>query len=72
MDSDAVQKRLEEVEVRLAHQEYIQDEQARVQLELQQSNHELRRQVEWLRERLRELEGRNAPDPSGHEPPPHY
>lgn len=72
METDALQKRLEELEIRLAHQEFIQDEQARVQLELQQANDELRRQVQWLRDRLRELEGREGVEPGGHEPPPHY
>ncbi len=72
MEPDHLQRRLEELEVRLAHQEYTQEEQARVQLELQQANAELRRQVQWLRDRLRELEAHSAGPEGDEPPPPHY
>jgi len=65
--------RIEALEVRLAHQEYPQDEQARVQHALQQDNQELRRQLQWLRDRLRELEDQGgSPGADNEPPPPHY
>lgn len=65
--------RIEALEIRLAHQEYTQDEQARVQHELQQENQALRRQIQWLRDRLRELEDHSGGPGDGDEPPPpHY
>ncbi|WP_018872964.1 SlyX family protein [Thioalkalivibrio sp. ALJ16] len=72
MQPDSLQRRLEDLEIRLAHQEYTQEEQARVQLELQQANSELRRQVQWLRDRLRELEAHSAGPEGDEPPPPHY
>ncbi|WP_038050909.1 SlyX family protein [Thioalkalivibrio sp. ALJ1] len=72
MNPQALQKRIEDLEVRLAHQEYTQEEQARVQLALQQANSELRQQVQWLRDRLRELEERDGGPEGAERPPPHY
>ncbi|WP_019562587.1 SlyX family protein [Thioalkalivibrio sp. ALMg13-2] len=72
MDSEALQKRIEDLEIRLAHQEYTQEEQARVQLELQQANTELRQQVQWLRARMRDLEEHGGGPEGAEPPPPHY
>lgn len=75
-DRDTTAQRIATLEERLAYLEYTQEEQARVQAELQQANHALTRQIEWLHGRLRTLEagddgaagGHSAPEP----PPPHY
>ncbi len=72
MDTDPLQQRIEDLEIRLAHQEYTQEEQARIQMELQQANADLRQQVQWLRDRLRELEERGGGREDAEPPPPHY
>lgn len=73
MASDSLHERIEELEIRLAHQEYTQEQQARVQHALQQANAELREQVQWLHNRLRELEeGGNDAGNGAEPPPPHY
>ncbi len=73
MASDSLHERIEELEIRLAHQEYTQEQQARVQHGLQQANAELREQVQWLHNRLRELEEGGTDAGNGAEPPPpHY
>lgn len=72
MEPDALQNRIEDLEIRLAHQEYTQEEQARIQMELQQANADLRQQVQWLRDRLRDLEERGGGPEGAEPPPPHY
>ncbi|WP_028492535.1 SlyX family protein [Thioalkalivibrio sp. ALE19] len=71
------EQRIATLEERLAYLEFSQEEQARVQAELQQENQALTRQLEWLHGRLRALEaaagdssagGQDTPEP----PPPHY
>ncbi|WP_018934972.1 SlyX family protein [Thioalkalivibrio sp. ALJ24] len=71
------EQRIAQLEERLAYLEFTQEEQARVQAELQQENRDLTRQIEWLHARLRALEaadgggsggGPDLPEP----PPPHY
>jgi len=68
----AMETRIEELEIRLAHLEYALQSQGEELLHLQQTNTLLARQVRELGERLRALADAPGSDPAAEPPPPHY
>jgi SlyX protein len=68
----AMESRVEELEIRLAHLEYALQSQGEELLHLQQTNTQLARQVRELGERLRALGDAPGSDPAAEPPPPHY
>ena len=67
-----LQQRLEELEIRIAHQEYALQTQGEELLYLQRQNIELLRRVETLSERLQALGSPPVTDGRNEPPPPHY
>lgn len=68
----ALETRVEELEIRLAHLEYALQSQGEELLHQQQTNTLLTRQVRELGERLRALTDAPDSDPAAEPPPPHY
>jgi len=68
----ALEARIEELEIRLAHLEYALQSQGEELLHQQQTNTLLARQVRELGERLRGLAEAPGSDPAAEPPPPHY
>ena len=68
----ALEARIEELEIRLAHLEYALQNQGEELLHQQQTNTLLARQVRELGERLRALADAPDSDPAAEPPPPHY
>jgi len=64
--------RIEELEIRIAHQEYALQTQGEELLHLQQANTRLTRQLQELSERVQALAEQPASDPANEPPPPHY
>ncbi|AGA33771.1 SlyX family protein [Thioalkalivibrio nitratireducens DSM 14787] len=67
-----LQHRIEELEIRMAHQEYALEQQGEELRLLQQTNARLLRQLQELVDRVQALVDRPAADPAGEPPPPHY
>nr|WP_296749099.1 SlyX family protein [Thioalkalivibrio sp.] len=65
-------RRIEELEIRIAHQEYALQGQSEELLHLQQANTRLTRQLLELSERVQALATQPASDPADEPPPPHY
>jgi SlyX protein len=66
------ERRIEELEIRIAHQEYALQSQGEELLHLQQANTRLTRQLLELSERVQALAAQPAGDPADEPPPPHY
>jgi SlyX protein len=64
--------RIEELEIRIAHQEYTLQAQGEELLHLQQASTRLARQLQQLSERVQALARQPAIDPADEPPPPHY
>lgn len=69
-----LERRIEELEIRISHQEYTLQSQGEELLHLQQANIRLSRQVQELLERVRALadQSSSSGDPANEPPPPHY
>ncbi|MFO8005471.1 SlyX family protein [Thioalkalivibrio sp.] len=67
-----LEHRIEELEIRIAHQEYALQSQGEELLRLQQANTRLTRQLLELSERVQALAAQPASDPADEPPPPHY
>ncbi len=68
-----MERRIEELEIRISHQEYMMQSQGEELLHLQQANLRLTRQVRELVERVRALADQSGGgDPANEPPPPHY
>jgi len=67
-----LERRIEELEIRIAHQEYALQGQGEELLHLQQANTRLTRQLLELSERVQALAAQPAGDPADEPPPPHY
>ncbi|AHE97982.1 SlyX family protein [Thioalkalivibrio paradoxus] len=65
-------RRIEELEIRAAHQEYALEQQGQELLRLQQANTLLTRRLQELADRVQALADRPAADPADEPPPPHY
>lgn len=69
----ALERRIEELEIRNAHQEYALQGLGEELVHLQQANTQLTRQLLALSERLAALDtGGPGGDPGAEPPPPHY
>ena len=68
----ALETRIEELEIRLAHLDYALQGQGEELLHLQQTTTLLSRQLHEIGERLRALADGPTGDPSDEPPPPHY
>jgi SlyX protein len=68
----ALANRIEELEIRSAHQEYALQTQSEELLHLQQANTRLTRQLQELSARVQALAEQPASDPANEPPPPHY
>jgi SlyX protein len=64
--------RIEELEIRIAHQEYTLQAQEEELLHLQQASTRLARQLQQLSERVQALARQPVIDPADEPPPPHY
>ena len=67
-----LESRIEELEIRIAHQDYTLQIQGEELLHLQQSNQSLLRQLQELAERVRALAAASPSNPADEPPPPHY
>lgn len=70
--SSELERRIEELEIRLAHQEYALQRQGEELLHLQQLTTRMSRQLAEVIERLQALATAPSADPASEPPPPHY
>lgn len=67
-----LQRRIEELEIRLTHQEYALQRQGEELLHLQQLTTRMSRQLADVAERLQALAAAPLTHPASEPPPPHY